>query len=150
MRKTINYSAKHARDKARMTASAFLFALHCDGVRTPEVQKRCAGIALVPMVSLRSLEELSEQVEKVDWKVSVGKTKDRTPMAFVQCTDCWIDFYRTMTKNGTEDPEETYKNIDPKGKFWDRLTVVKNTVDAVSVVAETIGEVAETMLDAKE
>ncbi len=122
VRKAVNYSAKLARDKSRTESGAFLFSLHCDGVISEVLKKSCNGVILVPMVALKSIVELSEQVKTVDWRVSIGKTEDKTPVACVQCTDCWIAFYRTMTKGGKEDPQELYKVLDKEGKYWDRLT----------------------------
>ena len=109
---------------SREQSDKMLFLLHCDGVKTEEVQRSCDNKIMVPMQKLHSMQELHEQVATEDWRVSVGSVayeNKKFPFSFVQCTDCWIDHYRSWMKSGSEDSEELYKKLDPSGRFWDRL-----------------------------
>lgn len=119
-RKSVN---KHRIEQARMQSNRFLFLLHCDGVKVAEIYKRCEQKIFVPMASMKSIEELHSVVKFVDWRVSFAKTKTEDGLreaAFVQCTDCWIEFYREMVKN-EENREDLFAQVDPEGKFLDRL-----------------------------
>jgi hypothetical protein len=75
------------------------------------------------MASMKSIEELHNVVKSADWRVSFAKTKTEDGLrdaAFAQCTDCWIEFYREMVKE-EENKEELFAQIDPEGKFLERL-----------------------------
>jgi len=114
---------KHRIEQARMVSNKFLFLLHCDGVKVAEIDKKCENRIFVPMVSMKSIEELHNVVKGADWRVSFAKTKTEDGFrdaAFAQCTDCWIEFYREMVKN-EDNKEYLFAQIDPEGKFIERL-----------------------------
>lgn len=100
------------------------FVLHCDGVKTEKYQKSCGSKIIVPMGVLANFDLLNKLMVDSDWRVNVGKFKNdgsEFPLTFVQCTDCWIDFYRHFISEGNKDSEEFFKKVDPTGKFHLRL-----------------------------
>lgn len=116
-------SRKHRIEQARMVSNKFLFLLHCDGVKVAEIDKKCEQGIFVPMASMKSIDELHNAVKVVDWRISFAKTKIEDvfrDVAFVHCTDCWIEFYREMVKN-EDNKEALFAKIDPEGKFIERL-----------------------------
>ena len=116
---------KHRLAQARAASENMFFLLHCDGINLKDVkQKSCAGKIFVPMLSMRSVEEMHITLKAVDWRVSFAKVPvadgEARNAAFAQCTDCWIEFYRDMVKDA-ENKEELFAQVDPEGKFLDRL-----------------------------
>lgn len=116
---------KHRLAQARAASEKVLFMLHCDGINVGgKPEKKCTARIFVPMSSMRSLEEINLTLKSVDWRVSFAKVpvedSKLKDAAFAQCTDCWIEFYKMMVEN-REDKEEVLAQIDPEGKFLDRL-----------------------------
>ena len=172
-------SQKQQLEKFRANAERFGFVLHCDGIKRKAIEnshgdfiRDCKAKLIVPMVSIRSIEELNMQVRQVDWRVSVGKTENKNEsgeiseghsIAFVQCTDCWIDHFRIMITEAedcghkTENIEDLLTSLDTEKKFWNRLqekfdfsdknknhdTVFNVNVEVKSETEEKVNETAE-------
>ena len=111
--------------ESKNKTNGMAFVLHCDGVKTEKFHKSCGAKIIIPMGVLANFDLLNKLMVDSDWRVNVGKFKandSEFPLAFVQCTDCWIDFYRHFISEGKKDSEEFFKKVDPTWKFLLRLT----------------------------
>lgn len=117
---------RHRRKESEKRSENCLIELYCGGIKLKNgflISCKSKSKVLVPMTLVKSAEMISHAVSKASWKALISAhPEDRTvPIISVQCVDCWINEYRIRVAKEGGVVDTLYKDIDPSGKYWDRM-----------------------------